>query len=165
MTDSILLDSNNDGAISQDEIKTAIEDKNNNVKKNEWNGEEDSDKKTFTLKQKRDDGAAPQKVKYVSTSVRDGNKTTVTNRIDDKIDYAVKKVWNPPTSANSKTITLDLYQVQSGAALVAGAQPYVSVTLTFDENGKLTDVTLNKKTTATQATAPKPTLRTRLQSR
>ena len=142
VTDSILQDSNSDGVISQDEAKDAISKVDSGVTEAEFD-DEDPDKITFTLKQTRDDGADLQDVTYISTSDRNGNKTTVTNRIDDKIDYAVKKVWKENTSPHE--ITLDLYQVQSGAALGTGAQPYVSVTLTFDNNGQLTDVTLNKE--------------------
>ena len=140
VTDSILQDSNSDGVISQDEAKDAISKVDSGVTEAEFD-DEDPDKITFTLKQTRDDGADLQDVTYISTSDRNGNKTTVTNRIDDKIDYAVKKVWKENTSPHE--ITLDLYQVQSGAALGTGAQPYVSITLTFDESGELDKVTLD----------------------
>ena len=131
------LDTNDDNTITQEEAKNAIVNKDP-IKLDDTT---DPDKITFTLKQKRDDGDAEQDVKYVSTNEYnpENNTTTVTNRIDDKIDYAVKKVWkgeNQPVEETS--IILNLYQVQSGAALGTGAQPYVKVTFTYDAEGKLT---------------------------
>ena len=94
--------------------------------------ENDDGSVTFTLDQQPNEGGDPQTVTYRSTAETVNNSTTVTNRVKDDVDFALKKVWkdkdgNEITDPEKKDdITLNIYQTLSGTEFDFTA-PFVQV--------------------------------------
>ena len=100
--------------------------------------ENDDGSVTFTLDQQPNEGGDPQTVTYRSTAETVNNSTTVTNRVKDDVDFALKKVWKDKdgieiTDPEKKDdITLNIYQTLSGTEFDFTA-PFVQVKIPRQE--------------------------------
>ena len=123
---------------------------------------------TFTLNQQPDEGGDPQQVTYRSTAETVDNSTTVTNRVEDDVDFALKKVWKErgeegelvDCAAPKADITLNIYQTLSGTEFDF-TEPFVQVFVPkdgtdpylVDESGEQIDSAADGVTISTDAAA------------
>lgn len=116
---------------SQEDVKAAL----SADKKCEVGNE--GGKPTFTLMQSSVVNTTDHKVHYTSETKVEGNTTIVTNKVDDTVDFALKKVWK---NADGEIIepqgevVIGIYQTPVGTDFDF-AKPYVKVTI--DKDGKI----------------------------
>lgn len=95
---------------------------------------DDLSQASFTLKQTAADGETPKDVVYTSTTTYANNRTTVTNSVEDTVDFALAKVWAESVEDEQKTnVTFHIYQTLAGNDFDF-TNPYVSVTIPKDES-------------------------------
>lgn len=153
----LFIDSENpDGGLTQEQIKQVLEDaakeKDATVTKTELNtnGAPDNDSSDpFTLGHTTTSGDGDDTVEYESISSYEDNKTTITNRIADTIEYAIEKVWKdekgnviPWPTGELDSVTMNIYCLPSGSSLTDlsdEAKPYVSVTINNSGDPTLED--------------------------
>lgn len=89
---------------------------------------------TFTLKQTAADGKTSKNVVYQSKTEYHANQTTVTNSVEDTVDFALAKEWAKDVAEDQKTdVTFHIYQTLAGNDFDF-TKPYVSVTIPVDED-------------------------------
>ncbi|WP_454942394.1 Cna B-type domain-containing protein [Evtepia sp.] len=88
---------------------------------------------TFTLKQTAADGKTSKDVVYQSETKYEGNnRTTVTNSVEDTVDFALAKEWKGVEEEDRFDVTFHIYQTLAGNDFNFDT-PYVSVTIPKDE--------------------------------
>lgn len=96
---------------------------------------------TFTLKQTAADGKTSKDVVYQSETKYEGNnRTTVTNSVEDTVDFALAKEWKDMTEEDRFDVTFHIYQALAGNDFNFDT-PYVSVTIPKDGTPSLTGTT------------------------
>lgn len=147
----LFIDSENpDGGLTQEQIKQELEDaaeaENATVTKTELNtdGALDNDSSDpFTLGHKTTSEDGDDTVEYESISSYEDNKTTITNRIADTIEYAIEKVWKDKNGTVTEwpeqapeNVTMNIYRLPSDSSMTESgkANLYVSVTIGKDGN-------------------------------
>ena len=147
---------NPDGGLTQEQIKQELEDaakeEGATVTKTKLNtdGAPDNDSSDpFTLGHKTTSEDGDDTVEYESISSYEDNKTTITNRIADTIEYAIEKVWKdekgnviPWPTGELDSVTMNIYCLPSGSSLTDlsdEAKPYVSVTINNSGDPTLED--------------------------
>ena len=146
-----------DDKLTQEQIKQELEDaaeaENATVTKTELNtdGALDNDSSDpFTLGHKTTSEDGDDTVEYESISSYEDNKTTITNRIADTIEYAVEKVWKnengvvvpwPSGEGDPDSVTMHIYRIPSGSSMtdLQAGDPYVSVTISKSGEPTLED--------------------------
>lgn len=89
---------------------------------------------SFTLTQTAADGKTPKDVVYQSETEYRANQTTVTNSVEDTVDFALAKEWAKDVDDDQKTdVTFHIYQTLAGNDFNFDT-PYVSVTIPKDES-------------------------------
>ena len=141
---------NPDGGLTQEQIKQELEDaakeEGATVTKTKLNtdGAPDNDSSDpFTLGHKTTSEDGDDTVEYESISSYEDNKTTITNRIADTIEYAIEKVWEGEDGTvtawpaeGPQNVTMNIYRLPSGSSMTESgkANLYVSVTIGKDGN-------------------------------
>lgn len=88
---------------------------------------------TFTLTQTAADGKTPKDVVYQSETEYRANQTTVTNSVEDTVDFALAKEWANSMEEDEKfDVTFHIYQTLAGNDFDF-TKPYVSVTIPVEE--------------------------------
>ena len=88
---------------------------------------------SFTLTQTAADGKTPKDVVYQSETEYRANQTTVTNSVEDTVDFALAKEWAKDVDDDQKTdVTFHIYQTLAGNDFDF-TKPYVSVTIPVEE--------------------------------
>ena len=93
---------------------------------------DDLSQASFTLKQTAADGETPKDVVYTSTTTYANNRTTVTNSVEDTVDFALAKEWKGVEEEDRFDVTFHIYQTLAGNDFNFDT-PYVSVTIPKDE--------------------------------
>lgn len=89
---------------------------------------------SFTLTQTAADGKTPKDVVYQSETEYRANQTTVTNSVEDTVDFALAKEWANSMEEDEKfDVTFHIYQALAGNDFNF-EEPYVSVTIPVDED-------------------------------
>ena len=90
---------------------------------------DDLSQASFTLKQTAADGETPKDVVYTSTTTYANNRTTVTNSVEDTVDFALAKEWEG--DIEHVDVTFHIYQTLAGNDFDF-TNPYVSVKIPKD---------------------------------
>lgn len=94
---------------------------------------DDLSQASFTLKQTAADGKTSKDVVYQSETKYEGNnRTTVTNSVEDTVDFALAKEWKDITEEDRFDVTFHIYQTLAGNDFDF-TNPCVSVTIPKDE--------------------------------
>ncbi len=142
-----------DDKLTQEQIKQELEDaaeaENATVTKTELNtdGALDNDSSDpFTLGHKTTSEDGDDTVEYESISSYEDNKTTITNRIADTIEYAVEKVWKnengvvvpwPSGEGDPDSVTMHIYRIPSGSSMTESGKANLYVSVTIGKDGKV----------------------------
>ena len=115
---------------SQDRVKAALS-QEGATKHQVENGQ-------FTLTQAQAVGEAETEVAYHAVTEYKSGSTVVTNKIQDQVEFAIKKYWeneNGETVEPQDDVTFHIYQTLAGNDFNFSA-PYVTVTIPKDEGQK-----------------------------
>ncbi len=92
---------------------------------------DDLSQASFTLTQTAADGETSKDVVYTSTTTYANNRTTVTNSVEDTVDFALAKEWNGVAEKDRFDVTFHIYQTLAGNDFNF-EEPYVSVKIPKD---------------------------------
>ena len=123
---------NVDATASQEEVKKALA----SVTPIEVEENENGDP-TFTLKQPQSPEGTVEgtvEVTYRSEAETENNKTTVTNTVEDTVDFALQKVWKG-VEENQGDVEFTIYQTLAGTDFNF-TKPYAVVTIPGGENAE-----------------------------
>lgn len=87
----------------------------------------------FTLTQTATDKTSKDVVYQSETKYEGNNRTTVTNSVEDTVDFALAKEWKDITEEDRFDVTFHIYQALAGNDFNFDT-PYVSVTIPKDES-------------------------------
>ncbi len=93
---------------------------------------DDLSQASFTLTQTAADGETSKDVVYTSTTTYANNRTTVTNSVEDTVDFALAKEWNGVAEKDRFDVTFHIYQTLAGNDFNFDT-PYVSVKIPVAE--------------------------------
>ena len=144
-----------DGGLTQEQIKQVLEDaaeaEGATVTKTKLNtngAPDNGSSDSFTLGHKTTSEDGDDTVEYESISSYEDNKTTITNRIADTIEYAIEKVWKDKNGTVTEwpeqapeNVTMNIYRLPSGSSMtdLQAGDPYVSVTISKSGEPTLED--------------------------